>query len=106
MNSTLSRRGNRLAVFVVAGFLTVFTVLSAAGCAQAPEAAQSEGEPAAIAEVPGTDLHRLTLTEHAVERVGIATAVIAVDPQTGKQLYNNRALKNSDSCAQIEPIIE
>jgi len=84
MNSTLSRRGNRLAVFVVAGFLTVFTVLSAAGCAQAPEAAQSEGEPAAIAEVPGTDLHRLTLTEHAVERVGIATAVVAMDPQTGK----------------------
>ena len=84
MNSTLSRRGNRLAVFVVAAFLTVFTALSAAGCAQAPEAAPSEGEPAAIAEVPGTDLHRLTLTEHAIERVGIATAVIAMNPQTGK----------------------
>ena len=84
MNSTLSRRGNRVAVFIVAAFLTVFMGLGVAGCAQAPEAAPSEGEPAEIAEVPGTDLHRLTLTEHAIERVGIATAVIANDPQTGK----------------------
>ncbi len=84
MNSTLSPRGNKVAVFIVAVFVTVLTALSATGCAQAPEAASSEGEPAEIAEVPGTDLHRLTLTEHAVERVGIATAVIAVDPHTKK----------------------
>lgn len=84
MNSPLSPRGNRVATFIVAVFVTVSTALSATGCAQAPEAAPSEGEPAEIAEVPGTALHRLTLTEHAVERVGIATAVIAVDPQTKK----------------------
>ncbi len=84
MNSTLSPRGHKVAVFILALFVTAFTALSATGCAQAPEAAPSEGEPAAIAEVPGTDLHRLTLTEHAIERVGIATAVIAVDPKTGK----------------------
>ena len=84
MNSTLSPRGNKVAVFIIALFVMVFTALSATGCAQAPEAAPSEGEPAEIAEVPGTDLHRLTLTDHAVERVGIATAVIAVDPKTGK----------------------
>ena len=84
MNSTPSPRGNKVAVFLTALIVTAFTALSATGCAQAPEAAPSEGEPAAIAEVPGTDLHRLTLTDHAVERVGIATAVIAVDPKTGK----------------------
>ncbi len=84
MNSPLSPRGNKVATFIVAVFVTVITALSATGCAQAPEAAPSEGEPAEIAEVPGADLHRLTLTEHAVERVGIATAVIAVDPQTRK----------------------
>jgi hypothetical protein len=84
MNSTRSPRGNRLAVFIIAVFVAVFTALFATGCGQTTEAAPSEGEPAAIAEVPGTDLHRLTLTEHAVERVGIETAVIATDPQTGK----------------------
>jgi len=73
-----------VATFIVAVFVTVFMALSATGCAQSQEAAPSEGEPAQIAEVPGTDLHRLTLTEHAVERVGIATAVIAADPQTKK----------------------
>ncbi len=84
MNSPLSPRGNKAAVFITAVFVTLFTALSATSCAQAPEAAQSEGEPAAIAEVPGTNLHRLTLTEHAVERVGIETAVVAADPHTGK----------------------
>ncbi|MFF2244031.1 hypothetical protein ACFVTM_07580 [Arthrobacter sp. NPDC058130] len=84
MNSISSPRGNKAAGLIIAAFVTVFMALGVAGCAQAPEAAPSEGEPAAIAEVPGTDLHRLTLTEHAVERVGIVTAVIATDPQTGK----------------------
>jgi len=84
MNSPLPPRGNKVAVFIIAVFLTLFTALSATSCAQAPGAAPSDGEPAAIAEVPGTDLHRLTLTERAVERVGIETAVIAVDPHTGK----------------------
>lgn len=84
MNSIPSPRGNKAAGVIIAAFVTVFMAFGVAGCAQAPAAAPSEGEPAAIAEVPGTDLHRLTLTEHAIERVGIATAVIATDPQTGK----------------------
>ena len=82
--STSSTRGNKVQAFIVAACVAVLTALFVAGCGQSPEAAPAEGEPAAIAEVPGTDLHRLTLTEHAVERVGIVTAATAVDPQTGK----------------------
>jgi len=89
MNSTSSpamssTRRNKVAAFIIGAFLTVFTALGVAGCGQTPAAAPSEGEPAVITEVPGTDLHRLTLTEHAVERVGIETATTAKDPQTGK----------------------
>jgi hypothetical protein len=82
--STSSTKGNRIRSFIAAALLTVFTALGVAGCAQSPAAGPSEGEPATIAEVPGTDLHRLTLTDHAVERVGIVTATTAVDPQSGK----------------------
>ncbi len=83
MNTT-SPRGNRIAAFIIGAFLTVFTAVGVAGCGQTPAAAPAEGDPAVVTEVPGTDLHRLTLTEHAVERVGIETATTAVDPQTGK----------------------
>lgn len=80
MNPIASPRRRTLAGLVIAAFLA----LGAAGCAQIQEAAPANGDPAVLAEVPGTDLHRITLTEHAVERVGLKTDVTAVDPQTGK----------------------
>ncbi|BCW71562.1 hypothetical protein [Arthrobacter sp. NicSoilB8] len=83
MNST-PPRGSRIRAFIIGALLTVFTAVGVAGCAQTPAAAPAEGEPAVVTEVPGTDLHRITLTEHAVERVGIKTATTAVDPQSGK----------------------
>ncbi|RKR29938.1 hypothetical protein C8D78_0255 [Arthrobacter oryzae] len=81
---TSSSRGNKVTEVMVGTLLTVFTALGVAGCGQAPAAAPPEGDPAVVAAVPGTDLHRLTLTEHAIERVGIATAKTAVDPRSGK----------------------
>jgi hypothetical protein len=79
MNSIPSRRGNRLAALIIAAFLSLFI----AGCGQVPEAAPGD-DPAVLAEVPGTDLHRITLTEHAVERLGLKTEATATDPQTQK----------------------
>jgi len=64
---------------MIAAFLSLFI----AGCAQVPEAAPL-ADPAVLAEVPGTDLHRITLTEHAVERLGLKTDATATDPQTHK----------------------
>ncbi len=80
MNSIASPRGRKLAALTIAAFLA----LSAAGCAQAPAAVPSDGDPAVLTAVPGTDLHRITLTEHAVERVDLKTEVTSVDPQTQK----------------------
>jgi hypothetical protein len=48
-----------------------------------PEAAPAD-DPAVLTEVPGTDLHRITLTAHAVERLGLKTEATATDPQTQK----------------------
>ncbi|MGY2746722.1 hypothetical protein ACQCSU_00900 [Pseudarthrobacter sp. O4] len=79
MNAT-SLRGSRTMALIIAAFLA----LCVAGCGPTPEAAPSGADPAVLAEVPGTDLHRITLTEHAVERTGLQTDVTATDPQTQK----------------------
>jgi hypothetical protein len=79
MNSIPSRPGKKLPALIIAAFLSLFI----AGCAQVPEEAPP-ADPAVLAEVPGTDLHRITLTEHAVERLGLKTEATATDPQTQK----------------------
>jgi len=83
MNSTLSPRGKKAAASISGAFLSALMAATIAGCSP-PAAAEGDGDPAVVAEVPGTDLHRLTLTERAVERVGIQTAKTATDPQTKK----------------------
>lgn len=66
-----------IAVMVVA-FLTLFLP----GCAQPQVEAVSVAEvPATLEEVAGTDLHRVTLTERAVERLGLRTETTTADPQ-------------------------
>ncbi|MCB5275441.1 hypothetical protein BJG92_02990 [Arthrobacter sp. SO5] len=80
MNTIASPLGRKFAALITAAFLA----LSAAGCATIEEPAPANGDPAVLAEVPGTDLHRITLTEHAVERVDLKTEVTSVDPQTQK----------------------
>jgi hypothetical protein len=79
MNSIPSRPNKKLASLVIATFLFLFI----AGCAQLPEATPADN-PAVLAAVPGTDLQRITLTEHAVERLGLTTEKTATDPQTQK----------------------
>jgi hypothetical protein len=66
-----TRRGtSRLAVAAV-----VVVSLALAGCADASESSDAGGDPAATLEETkapdGTELHRITLSEGAVERVGI-----------------------------------
>lgn len=84
MNATPSPREKKITALILGAVLAAFTALSAAGCAPAPEAAPADNDPVTISEVPGTDLHRLTLTENAVDRTGIQTDATAVDPATGK----------------------
>lgn len=74
-----ARPARKCAALIIAAFLSFF----AAGCAQVSEAAPVN-DPAAIEAVPGTDLHRITLTEHAVQRLGLTTAQTANDSQTRK----------------------
>ncbi|MBB6403204.1 hypothetical protein [Arthrobacter sp. AZCC_0090] len=67
-----------LIALVVAAFLT----LSLPACSQPQaEAVSAADTPATLEEVPGTDLHRITLTERAVERLGLKTGMAASGPQ-------------------------
>jgi predicted small lipoprotein YifL len=81
--STRPPQRKRTAVVAPASLVAVLTAFSLAGCGQGPDAAPADN-PAVISEVPGTDLHRLTLTEQAVERTGIQTSSTALDPKTHK----------------------
>lgn len=87
MNSIPSGRGKKLAVPIIAAFLSLFV----AGCAELAGAAPADN-PAVLADVPGTGLHRITLTEHAVERLGLKTEVTATDPPTQKLTVAYRAI--------------
>lgn len=61
--------------YVGAAIVLVAAVLMA-GCATASSSEQKQ-KPAAVETIEGTGLKRLTLTEHAVERLGIqVTAVV------------------------------
>ena len=54
----------------------VIASIAFSGCRQAPAAPAKSGGPAKIERIEGTDLSRLTLSEKAVERLGIATEVV------------------------------
>ena len=81
MKKLASRRGHItkvLVALVVAALLT----LSLPACSQPQaEAVPAADTPATLEEVPGTDLHRITLTERAVERLGLKTGMAASGPQ-------------------------
>jgi hypothetical protein len=47
-----------------------------AGCAEAPVEEAGDSEPAYVEAIEGTELNRVTLTEHAAQRLGIETAQI------------------------------
>lgn len=87
MKSIPAGAARKNAALIIAAFLSLLV----AGCAQVSEAAPAN-DPAAIATVPGSDLHRITLTEHAVQRLGLATVQVATDPQTGKLTVSYAAI--------------
>jgi hypothetical protein len=62
----------RLAAALAAGLM-----LGLAACSEPPAEATSVAEAATKEEIPGTDLHKMTLTEKALERLDLATAKVA-----------------------------
>jgi hypothetical protein len=70
---------------LIAAALVAVGVLSAA-CARSPDLAAATEEASsdvAVEAVPGTELSRVTLTEVAVERLGITTAPVRETPAPG-----------------------
>lgn len=58
--------------------IVIMTGLALVGCAgSGGESAAAKEAPAVVATIEGTDLNRVTLTEHAAQRLGIETAPIA-----------------------------
>lgn len=62
----------------VAVVLAIATVLLAA-CGQESAEAAPEAAAVTVTEVDGSDLHRVTLSEGAAERLGIETAAVTAD---------------------------
>jgi hypothetical protein len=68
-------------VLLVIGLLTP----ALPACSQRPTEAPAAGDAAAsLEEVPGTDLKRITLNEHAAGNVGIETSTTTRDAKSGK----------------------
>jgi hypothetical protein len=72
----LSKRRYRLAIpFMIA--------LAIAGCGRSPATATPGApQPATVESIAGTDLHRVTLTEQAMERLGVETKPVQAAPAT------------------------
>lgn len=78
---------NRISRCIATVSVIVAVGLSLAGCAAAPAATVAGVEPATLEAVGDTGIKKLTLTDKAVERLGITTVVVdstsADDPTTG-----------------------
>jgi hypothetical protein len=64
--------GRALAVLMVAA--------AVAACGQAPAVVQPKVEAVTVEAIPGSDLERLTLSEHAAKRLGVQTTPVAAGP--------------------------
>jgi hypothetical protein len=54
----------------------LLVVCSLVACTQAPPASDGHEAPAHVEHIDGTDLSSVTLTEHAIERIGLETAEV------------------------------
>jgi hypothetical protein len=72
---TTTGRGQRLRQ--LAAVLAAGLMVGLAGCSEPPAEATSVAEAAIKAEIPGTDLHKMTLTEKALDRLDLATTKVA-----------------------------
>ncbi|MBT2550155.1 hypothetical protein [Arthrobacter sp. ISL-65] len=78
---TTSPRMRRLMVLIVLGLLAP----ALPACSQHATEAPAAGDAAAsLEEVPGTDLKRITLNEHAVGNLGLQTSATKLDAKSGK----------------------
>lgn len=68
--TSLSRR-------CAAALLLTALLPAGAGCAAPSAGAPANAEEAVLATVPGKDLSRITLTQHAEQRLGLQTAKVA-----------------------------
>ncbi|MCL4804845.1 MAG: hypothetical protein KJ046_11150 [Anaerolineae bacterium] len=60
----------------MSGLMIVVVSLSLAGCAGSEAEEAAKEAPAVVATIEGSDLNRVTLTEHAAQRLGIETAQV------------------------------
>jgi hypothetical protein len=71
----MKRRHRRLAVPLM------IAMLSIAGCARHDQpAAPADPRPAQVESIDGSDLHRVTLTEQAMDRLGVQTEPVKAAP--------------------------
>jgi hypothetical protein len=71
----MSRTDRWILVFVT----TLALLISACGQGTAPESATDEG-PVQVEDIAGSDLKRVTLSDDAVERIGVETAPVTAAP--------------------------
>lgn len=63
----------------------VFLALTLPGCSGPPAEATPPGDAAAsLQEIPGSDVKRIVLTEHAVGNIGLQTSATSTDPKSRK----------------------
>jgi hypothetical protein len=65
--------------------VAALSVLSLAGCRQAPTSETTKVEPATIEKIAGSSFSRITLTERAIERLGIETDGVRQTEIDGKR---------------------
>jgi hypothetical protein len=63
----------------------VLLALTLPGCSGPPAEATPPGDAAAsLQEIPGSDVKRIVLTEHAAGNIGLQTSATSTDPKSGK----------------------
>ena len=82
----------RLARALAAVAAAMLAALLAAGCSAQAEAQSSEDTAATVQPVPGSTVSRVTLTERAIERLGIVTAPVQAPPAGRQQTLSYAAL--------------
>jgi hypothetical protein len=97
-------RGNMHRRSWLAGAIVVIVALSLAACATASKEEEAPPEPAKIEKIAGTDVNRLELTQHAVQRLGITTAPVRESdpPVPGRTAVDDSALiYDADGAASV-----
>jgi len=59
----------------------MIALLGVTGCSRGPEAATADApQPATVDAIPGSDVHKITLTEKAMQQLGVETAPVRAAP--------------------------